>query len=148
MQENLPEPWDMVGLHGTWTVDFCYDPSVADTDPAPNVGVYPGAITSAIVTIGGIAVAAEAYTGGGFIAAFDGDQQRAIAPGLYEDATIYPYNNNNPGMDFNENGSGYGRRVGKFKVHEIKYQGDELSALALDFIFDRDGKLLPMGEGC
>ena len=88
----------------------------------------------------GIAVAAEAYTGGGFLAAFDGDQQRAIAPGLYEDATIYPYNNNNPGMDFNENGSGYGRRVGKFKVHEIKYQGDELSALALDFIFDRDGK--------
>ena len=66
--------------------------------------------------------------------------QRALAPGLYEDATIYPYNNNNPGMDFNENGSGYGRRVGKFKVHEIKYQGDELSALALDFIFDRDGK--------
>ena len=59
LQENLPEPWDMVGLHGTWTVDFCYDPSVADTDPAPNVGVYPGAITSAIVTIGGIAVAAD-----------------------------------------------------------------------------------------
>ena len=88
----------------------------------------------------GIAVLAEAYTGGGFLAAFDADQQRALAPGLYEDATMYPYNNNNPGMDFNENGSGYGRRVGKFKVHEITYRGDELSALALDFIFDRDGK--------
>lgn len=88
----------------------------------------------------GIVVMTEAYTGGGFLAAFDADQQGALAPGLYEEATIYPYNNNNPGMDFNENGSGFGRRVGKFKIHEIKYQGDELAALALDFIYDRDGK--------
>ena len=64
--------------------------------------------------------------------------QRALAPGLYEDATQFPYNNNNPGMEFSEDGSAYGRKRGKFKVHEIKYRGDELAALAIDFIYDRD----------
>ena len=86
----------------------------------------------------GIAVMAVAYTGGGFLAAFDADRQRALAPGLYEDATQFPYNNNNPGMEFSEDGSAYGRKRGKFKVHEIKYRGDELAALAIDFIYDRD----------
>lgn len=84
----------------------------------------------------GVTIRVRSYTGKHFSADFDADRKRPLTPGLYKDATRFPFNNNNPGIDFSGNGTGHNTSRGKFQVHEIEFQGNKLSKLAVDFIFE------------
>ncbi len=56
---TLPAPWGATASTEIWTLEYCVDLLTADVDPADDVGVYPGALTSLSMTIGGVEVAGD-----------------------------------------------------------------------------------------
>ncbi len=54
--DTLPSPWNELEISDPWSVTVCFDPAAGDTDPSEDVGIYPDAITSARLTMGGFAV--------------------------------------------------------------------------------------------
>jgi len=58
----------------------------------------------------------------------------AFAPGAYENATRYPFNTNNPGMDFGGAGRGCNTIKGRFDVLEVTFtKKGEILAIAANF---------------
>ena len=65
-------------------------------------------------------------------------RNQLLKPGLYEEATRFPFNVNNPGISFNA-GGGHNNVRGKFVVHEVSWgPKHEMLAFAADFVMAGD----------
>ncbi len=63
-----------------------------------------------------------------------GGREQLLKPGLYEEATRFPFNINNPGLDFSGNGHGHSQLRGKFVVHQVEWgPNQQVTSFAADF---------------
>ncbi len=62
-----------------------------------------------------------------------GQNQGRLTPGLYDNATRFPFNDTTNGLSFSGLGRGCNTLSGSFRIFEIEYTGDEITRLLADF---------------
>lgn len=66
---------------------------------------------------------------------FQAPEGQTLEVGLYENATRYPFQlGNAPGMDYSGNHRGCNNLYGEFEIHEIEFEGDIPTKLAVDWV--------------
>ena len=86
----------------------------------------------------GIAFHVTAYDTHSVSLELSAGRNQLIRPGLYEEATRFPFNINNPGISFNA-GGGHNNVRGKFVVHEVGWgPKQEILSFAADFVMAGD----------
>lgn len=82
----------------------------------------------------GISFHVTAYDTQTFLLQLSAGRDQLLQPGVYEEATRFPFNVNNPGIEFSA-GGGYNKIRGKFIIHEISWGPDKtLTSCAADFL--------------
>ena len=89
----------------------------------------------------GVSIRLTTYDARSYNFSFDAGRDKKLRPGVYDDATRFPFNMLNPGFDFSGNGRGCNQSNSRFVVHEISWTGDgQLASFAADFISACDSR--------